>query len=186
MATQQTTPRNKLKIGGTLETTGVKTDSDIVQCVNMLVNVNVYIQLFSLNACGLVSKPQYSEFVKLISEYSIICLQETKTMFICLGTLMHWFHRQNLSRYRSGWTALFYRQNLSRYIFIDHSSKSYLVKFLFTLSKTLCCGEEDLKCGIVYVPPVGSKYSKYLNNDPLFMRYKMNYHFVQTVNMLCF
>ena len=118
--------------------------------------------------CGLVAKLRCPEFVQFISDYDIICLQESKTDLsddICVnGYNVHMLHRQKLSRYRSGGIALLVRDNISSYVTVDTCSKSNLV-LLFTVSKELYSSNEDLKCGIVYVPPFGSKFA---SDDPFF------------------
>ena len=90
--------------------------------------------------CGLVAKLRCPEFVQFISDYDIICLQESKTDLsddMCVnGYNVHMLHRQKRSRYRSGGIALLVRDNISSYVTVDTCSKSNLV-LLFTVSKEL-------------------------------------------------
>ncbi|MCG8049047.1 MAG: reverse transcriptase family protein [Candidatus Thiodiazotropha endolucinida] len=70
-----------------------------------------------------------------------------------------------MSRYRSGGIALIVKEELLPYIKIDYTRSSKLILF-FTISKALYGFEnhdEDLVCGIVYIPPHGSKYA---SEDP--------------------
>ena len=98
------------------------------------------VNILSFNVCGLVAKLRCPKFVHFISDYDIICLQESKTDLsddICVnGYNVHMLHRQKLSRYRSGGIALLVRDNISRYVTVYTGSKSNLV-LLFTVSKEL-------------------------------------------------
>jgi len=108
----------------------------------------------------------------MIQTYDIIGLQETKTDITdnihVPGYITHIFHRNknNLSRYKSGGIALLIKENLNEFIRVDNQRTCSLI-LLFTISGKLygLSGEDDLKCGIVYVPPIGSKFSV---EDPLF------------------
>ena len=93
-------------------------------------------------------------------------LQETKTddadSYIEIPGYKIFFHNRNsLSRYRSGGIILLVKNEISPYVRVDQSKKSKLILF-FSLSKELFNHEdisEVLQCGIVYVPPQGSKYA---------------------------
>lgn len=102
-----------------------------------------------------------------MSNYDIIGLQETKTdisdTIDVPGFVVHLYNRQNLSRYRSGGIAVLVKDCIAKHVKVDTNSKSNLIKWL-TISKTLYGSknaflDEDLKCGIVYIPPMGSKYA---------------------------
>ena len=116
--------------------------------------------------CGLVSKLKCPEFSTLIKEYDLIGIQETKTddvdSYIEIPGYEIFFHnRENISRYRSGGIALIVKKNLVSFINIDKQSSSKLV-LLFTVSKHiygLNTKNEDLFCGVVYIPPYGSRYA---------------------------
>lgn len=106
------------------------------------------------------------EFISLIQQHDVIGLQETKTddTDTCIdipGYKLFFHNRCCISRYRSGGIALLVKDTLLPYIKIDHAKSSKLILF-FTISKTLYKFEnhdEDLVCGIVYIPPQGSKYA---------------------------
>ena len=123
-----------------------------------------------MNVCGLASKLLSPEFLSLIQQYDIVGLQETKTddtdNYLEIPGYTIFFHnRACISRYRSGGIALLVKDNILPYIKIDHAKSSKLVLF-FTISKTLYKFEnhdEDLECGIVYIPPQGTKYA---SDDP--------------------
>ena len=128
------------------------------------------LKILTLNVCGLASKLLSPEFLSLIQQYDIIGLQETKTddtdSYLEIPGYTIFFHnRACISRYRSGGIALLVKDNTLPYVKIDHTKSSKLVLF-FTISKALYKFEnhdEDLECGIVYIPPQGTKY---LSDDP--------------------
>ena len=130
------------------------------------------LKILSLNVGGVVSRLHCPEFVTMIQNYDIIGLQETKTDITdnvyVPGYITHIFHRKknDLSRYRSGGLALLIKEELNEFIKVDNQKTSNLI-LLFTISGKLydISGANDLKCGIVYVPPIGSKFSV---EDPFF------------------
>lgn len=124
-------------------------------------------KILSINVCGIVSKLKCPDFLSYICNFDIIGLQETKTDDsdeICVpGFVVYMFNRQKMSNYRSGGIALLIRENIAPHVKVEINTECNLVKF-FTVSKLLYGDknsnfDEDLKCGIVYIPPVGSKYS---------------------------
>lgn len=129
-----------------------------------------HLEILTLNVCGLNSKLISPEFMSLINQYDIIGVQETKTddtdTFIEIPGYKLFYHNRNcLSRYRSGGIALIVKENLLPYIKVDQSRPSKLILF-FTISKVIYGFEshdDDLVCGIVYIPPQGSKYA---SDDP--------------------
>ena len=66
-------------------------------------------------------------------------------------------NRKSMSRYRSGGITLIYKNALTPHI-KTLSSESKLILW-FTISKQLSVANDDILCGIVYIPPYGSKYS---------------------------
>jgi hypothetical protein len=120
--------------------------------------------------CGVSAKLKCPDFLTWLNNYEIICLQETKTDdtdSICVpGYDVHLFNRQKITRYRSGGIAVFVKKEISKYITFDKHSNSNLIKF-FKISKEVCntTSNEDIVCGVVYLPPNGSKFS---HNDPYF------------------
>ena len=128
------------------------------------------LNILTLNVCGLNSKLQIPEFISLIQNHDIICLQETKlddtdTFIELPGYKVFCHNRECISRYRSGGIALCVKDELLPYVKIDQTKNSKLILF-FTISHEIYKSEnqnEDLTCGIVYIPPQGSKYS---SDDP--------------------
>ena len=104
--------------------------------------------------------------MSLINQYDIIGLQETKTddadSYIEIPGYKIFFHNRNsMSRYRSGGIIILVKNEISPFVRVDQSKKSKLILF-FSLSKELFNHEdisEDIQCGVVYVPPQGSKYA---------------------------
>ena len=95
----------------------------------------------------------------MIQIYDIIGLQDTKTDITDTihlpGYITHIFHRNksNLSRYKSGGITLLVKENLNAFIRVDNQR---ICNLLFAISGKLygVSGVDDLKCGIVYVPPI--------------------------------
>ena len=71
-------------------------------------------------------------------------------------------NRQHLARYRSGGIALLVKNNISDFIKIDSSPQSKLIQW-FTISSLITDCNADIHCGIIYIPPIGSKYA---HEDP--------------------
>ena len=123
-------------------------------------NDKSFLKLATLNVCGLRSKIVCPEFIHFINQFDILGLQETKTD--CLDDIqlhdyiLHFKHRKDIMRHKSGGIALAYRKCLDQYIKpIQSSSKLVL---WFTISKQLT-KVDDFLCGIIYIPPEGSVYS---------------------------
>lgn len=124
------------------------------------------LKILTLNVCGLNSKLKCPEFISFLNQYDIIGLQETKTddtdTHIEIPGYKIFFHNRScLSRYRSGGIALIVKEHLFPYVKLDQSRKSKLI-LLFTISKEIFYGNNcpnDVICGIVYIPPQGSKYA---------------------------
>ena len=136
-------------------------------------NQHEILNIVSLNVCGIISKLKCPDFIQWIYKYDIICLQETKTdetdVIEIPGYTIYMYNRQKLSRYRSGGIALLVKNEISQFISVDTRSQSSLIK-LFSISKDIYGSQnkdvnEDLLCGIVYIPPQGSRYS---HTDPYF------------------
>ena len=119
----------------------------------------------SLNVCGLVSKLNCPEFLSFIKQYDIICIQESKlddvdTVSIA-GYQIFTNNRRAISRYRSGGITLIVKNELSPYIRMKKTDSKLIL--WFSISKHLMLNNEELLCGIVYIPPHGSRYA---NPDP--------------------
>ena len=125
------------------------------------------LKLLSLNVCGLRNKLRYPEFVELINSYDLIGVQETKLDDAdCLeipGYTIICHNRQTISRYRSGGTALIAKNSILPYLKLEQSN-SKLIQW-FSITTEITNTEENIHCGIVYIPPAGSKYA---SEDPYF------------------
>lgn len=136
----------------------------------------------SINVCGLAAKSRIPEFVELISQYDIIGIQESKTDEsdnICFaGYNVTYNNRQNLSIRKSGGIVLLVKNDIKKYIKVDTHQCSKLVQW-FTISEEISPTSKPINCGIVYVPPYGSKYS---HEDPFQELQREILRFCQTSN----
>ena len=124
------------------------------------------INIGSVNVCGLASKIKVPEFLNFISTFDILGIQESKTDEtdnICVpGYQIYYNNREQLARRKSGGIALLVRDSLVPYIKVDTDKKSKLILW-FTLSHEILLSNKAMHCGILYIPPYGSKY---VNDDP--------------------
>ncbi|MEW8546419.1 MAG: endonuclease/exonuclease/phosphatase family protein, partial [Candidatus Thiodiazotropha sp.] len=149
------------------------------------------LNILTLNVCGLSSKLKCPDFISFLNQYDIIGLQETKTddtdSHIEIPGYKIFFHNRScLSRYRSGGIALIVKECLLPYVKIDQSRKSKLI-LLFTVSKEIFCGDNcssDVICGIVYIPPQGSKYA--IEDPYLEIQEEIFRYCTETKNILLF
>ena len=143
----------------------------------------------SVNVCGLRSKLNCPDFVSLINKYDIIGVQETKTddidTIIIPGYSVYLNNRSCNSRNRSGGIALIVKDTIVPFITIHDTKVSDLI-LLFTISNVITRSQtkENLKCGIVYIPPYGSKYA---SEDPFLELQELIFkHCSNTNNLLIF
>ena len=135
----------------------------------------------SLNVCGLISKLNCPAFISLINRYEIIGLQETKTDDIDTCTIdipgytVFLNNRSCSSRNRSGGIALVVKNDIVPYVKIHEKINDLIL--LFSVSSALNSAsnvKEDLICGIVYIPPCGSKYAvedPFLEKQEVLLKY---------------
>ena len=124
------------------------------------------LKILSLNVCGLITKSNYPEFIELIQNYDIIGIQESKTDdcdFVNIpGYNVYLNNREKMSRRRSGGIALLVRKELQKFVIVESHPTSKLVLWC-TILRNFTQTENDVYCGVVYIPPIGSKYA---NDDP--------------------
>ena len=136
--------------------------------INQDINSSNICQLkfLSLNVCSLVSKSNYPEFLDLIGNYGIIGIQESKTdacdSINIPGYNIYFNNRENLSRRKSGGIVLLVKKELQKFVKVESMHNSNLVLWC-TISRDLMQTDKDVYCGIVYIPPIGSRYA---NEDP--------------------
>lgn len=84
-------------------------------------------------------------------------------------------NRKHLTRYRSGGIALLVKQHILPYIRIVNSESKLIL--WFSVSKEILPITENLICGVLYIPPAGSKYAHpdpYLELQAEFDRFCLN------------
>jgi hypothetical protein len=89
------------------------------------------IKLGRLNVCGLKKGLVYPEFVKLIEDFHILCVQETKLDEFDKVELpgYHFYSKPRRARYtrRSGGLAFFVNNNINEHIEILQSKNEYVL-----------------------------------------------------------
>ena len=138
------------------------------------------VNILSINVCGIKSKLNCPEFVSLIKNDDIICVQESKLDDIDSvnidGYEVYSLNRKSLSRYRSGGITLIYRNALIPHIKLL-SSASKLILW-FTISQQFTFFDDDILCGIEYIPSYGYKFSHpdpYLEMQSEFDKYSTSF-----------
>ena len=111
--------------------------------------------------CGIKSKLNYTEFSEFISSFDVLGLSETKTDDIdqihIPGFITFMKNRHKLSKVRSGGIILSAREDIVKHVKIIDTDCKYVL--WFKIDKMFLNYDEDLICGIVYIPPEGSKFS---------------------------
>lgn len=124
------------------------------------------LKVLSLNVCGLASKSQIPEFIELINRYDIIGIQESKTDdcddINIPGYNIVYNNRPKLSRTKSGGIALLIKSEIRKYIKTEAKNESKIIQW-FTISPDISPTGNPIDCGVVYIPPYGSKYA---HEDP--------------------
>lgn len=120
----------------------------------------------TLNVCGLKTRCLYPDFLDFLSQYDIIGLQETKTDSLddirIQGYNLHFKHRKEISRIKSGGLAILYKEKYAQFIKVLKSDSNLVLWFV--ISKRLT-RQNDLLCGVVYIPPENSSFS---SSEPYF------------------
>lgn len=119
------------------------------------------LNIVSINVCGLKSKLLCTEYVSFINAYDIICVQESKLDDVDLIKIDEYevfsHNRKTISRYRSGGITLTVKTGL--YPFVKLLKPESKLTLWFTISNKILLSEDDLYCGIAYIPPIGSKFA---------------------------
>ena len=115
--------------------------------------------------------------VEFLCKYDIVGIQESKTEntdnirltgYTCILN-----NRHKLSRYKSGGIALLVKNSISNYVDIETQPFSKLILWC-TISHKITCLKDDIHCGVVYIPPQGSKYAHeepYVELEQKILRY---------------
>lgn len=117
--------------------------------------------------CGLLSKLNCPEFINYINNFDIIGLQETKLDDIdsvdVQGFEIFTSNRHNMARNRSGGIALLVKSELAKQIEILESDSKLILMFKIKNEDIHTFNNSEIICGIVYIPPIRSRYS---HDDP--------------------
>ena len=101
-----------------------------------------------------------------MNSFDILAIQESKTDdtddIQMPGYHVFYHNRTKLARRRSGGIALMIKSEISEYVKVDSHKYSKLVLW-FTLSHRILQSDNDMNFGVVYIPPVNSKYA---SDDP--------------------
>ena len=101
----------------------------------------------------------------LVQQHDLICIQESRLDDLdsvsIPGYQFFVRNRTAISRFRSGGITLIVKDTILPYIHVIKSESKLIMWFI--ISKLLTGKNEDLLCGIVYIPPSGSRYA---NPDP--------------------
>ena len=118
------------------------------------------INIITFNVCGLKRRIQYPEFLELLNEFSILCFVETKTDDLDVidlpGYKFVMKNRSHLNRVKSGGIVLGFKESLSDHISVVETDSKYIL--WFKIDKHVVKLQQDILCGIVYIPPENSVY----------------------------
>ena len=142
----------------------VRPDNDLnIQIIN---SENPLLKIGSLNVCGLAAKCVLPEFIEFVNSFDILAIQESITDdtddIQIPGYHVFYHNRAKLARRRSGGIALMVKSEISEYVKVDSHKNSKIVLW-FTLCRTILQSDNDINFGVVYIPPVNSKYA---SDDP--------------------
>jgi len=120
----------------------------------------------SLNVCGLKTKSNYPEFQELISNYDILCTQETKLdkfdkIDIPNYTFLSKPRLENYKR-KSGGLGYFIKNEIMNKLSVTTPESKCEYIFWLKISN----GQENVTIGNVYIPP---EQSRFHNDDELFL-----------------
>ena len=126
------------------------------------------------------------EFLSFVAQYGIIGIQESKLDDVdrvnIPGYQVFANNRARISRYRSGGIAILVKNELYPFITIQ-KIESKLISWL-AISKQILPTDDDLYCGIVYIPPYRSKFA---HDDPyLELQAEVDKYMAKSKNILMF
>lgn len=136
-----------------------------------------------MNVCGVKNRLCYPEFKKLINDFDIICLSETKLSDIDIidaDNFMFKYKNRKKFNNRSGGIALGYKMFLNEHIKVFETDCPFVL--WFSVDKKLLKTSQNVIFGIIYVPPEGSKYG----NDDAFSEIELEFQkFNRFSNFVC-
>ena len=83
-------------------------------------------------------------------------------MLLIYLAITYFIITEKTCRRKSGGIALLVKEEIQKYVKVEKSHSSQLTLW-FSISREMLLTENDVLCGVVYVPPIGSKYT---NDDP--------------------
>jgi hypothetical protein len=112
--------------------------------------------------CGLNNRNNYSEFQELVNNYDLLCFVESKTdncdeIEIPDFRLVHMQNRKALSNRRSGGIVLYAKNDLAPHVKAVETESDFIL--WFEMKGCVFSLNDDVLCGIVYIPPENSRYS---------------------------
>jgi len=142
-----------------------KTNLNVNVCSHTPDN-HVNLSIGSLNVCGLKTKSNYPEFQELISNYDILCTQETKLdkfdkIDIPNYTFLSKPRLENYKR-KSGGLGYFIKNEIMNKLSVTTPESKCEYIFWLKISN----GQENVTIGNVYIPP---EQSRFHNDDELFL-----------------
>ena len=126
------------------------------------------------------------EFLSFVAQYDIIGIQESKLDDVDRVNIPLYQvfanNRARISRYRSGGIAILVKNELYPFITIQ-KVESKLISWL-AISNQILPTDDDLYCGIVYIPPYRSKFA---HDDPyLELQAEVDKYMAKSKNILMF
>ena len=115
----------------------------------------------SLNVCGVKHRLNYPDFCKLVQNYDIFCVNETKidkydTIHLDGYTFISQCRKQKFFR-KSGGIGVFVKNHLSPYVSLIESDSDYIL--WVKLNKKFNQIDQDIIFGAVYLPPSDSRFN---------------------------
>ena len=132
--------------------------------IGNLYQTNSTLNISLLNVCGLLSKQDVPDFIQFIQSNSINCVVETKlneidvaNLILPVGYQAIFKCRHFCSLSKSGGIGIIYKECLNGFIQEVKTNSSFVSWFI--INKVALGLRKDLILGVVYIPPVGSKYT---------------------------
>ena len=124
------------------------------------------LQIGTLNMCGILTKTKYPDFIKLIDDFHLFCVTETKVDKYDIISIPNYtfLSKPRTQKYlrKSGGIGVFVKQTILNYVDVIDSECEYVM--WVKLKKSLFNIDNDIIIGIMYIPP---EQSKFYNDDEM-------------------